>query len=128
MENLLDVVRERDTAAALLETGEPPLAGRRRWAYNALGIGYWRKCVEYRVPVHMNNTLRRAGALGGTWQHRYIRLRREAALRRRRAEIAREVGVAAGRAEAFPGNADAAPNLERFGRTMAATAMGKAKE
>jgi len=70
MENILDVVRERDTAHSMLETGEPPLPGRRRWAYNPLGIGYWRKCLEYHIPIHMNSTMRRSTALSGQWQHK----------------------------------------------------------
>ncbi|ESO07381.1 hypothetical protein HELRODRAFT_125085, partial [Helobdella robusta] len=53
MENILDVVRERNRAYNLLETGktgEPE----RRWVYNQLGIGGWRTCTEHYIPLYMN--------------------------------------------------------------------------
>jgi len=76
MENLLDVVTERDIAYSELETGESCAPGQ-RWAYNELGIGYWQKCKPHAVPLYMNTRFRRTTALSGQWQHQYMKLRRE---------------------------------------------------
>jgi len=76
MENLLDVVAERDVACSELETGESCEPGK-RWVYNELGIGYWRKCKPHIVPLHMNKSFRSSMQFSGPWQHPYIRLRRE---------------------------------------------------
>jgi len=76
MENLLDVVTERDIAYSELETGESCAPGQ-RWAYHELGIGYWQKCKPHPVPLHMNTRFRRTTALSGQWQHHYMKLRRE---------------------------------------------------
>lgn len=76
MENLLDVIRERDNAVHMLETGEPERP-EKRWAYNELGLGYWHRCREHYVPQYMNNHLRNRVALNGKWQYKYKRLWRE---------------------------------------------------
>jgi len=82
MENLLDVVAERDVAYSELETGESCEPGR-RWAYNELGIGYWRKCKPHAVPLHMNTRFRSTTALSGPWLHKYLRLWREKMMQKR---------------------------------------------
>jgi len=87
MENLLDVVMERDVAYSELETGESCEPGR-RWAYNELGIGYWRKCKPYLMPLHMNTYFRGTTALSGTWQNPYKKLRREKFFGRRSQKLA----------------------------------------
>jgi len=86
MENLLDVVMERDVAYSELETGESCEPGR-RWAYNELGIGYWRKCKPYMIPLHMNTYFRGTTALSGPWQNPYKKLRRELFLTRRQEKL-----------------------------------------
>jgi len=86
MENLLDVVMERDVAYSELETGESCEPGR-RWAYNELGIGYWRKCKPYMIPLHMNAYFRGTTALSGPWQNPYKKLRRELFLTRRQEKL-----------------------------------------
>lgn len=88
MENLLDVVAERDIAYSKLETGESCEPGQ-RWAYNELGIGYWRKCKAYTVPLHMNTYFRGTTALSGQWQHKYLRLQREKLLGKRQHSVKR---------------------------------------
>jgi len=88
MENLLDVVAERDVAYSELETGESCEPGR-RWAYNELGIGYWRKCQPHIVPLHMNTHFRKTTALSGPWQHHYMKLRREKFLHDRSRKLRR---------------------------------------
>jgi len=123
MENLLDVVRERDTAAAMLETGEPPLPGRRRWAYNALGLGFWRKCREHHLPIHMNTSMRSTTAMSGPWQHKYQRLYRETKLRERRKQIRAVIGLWRANQEVFPGNPETEPDLERFRQTLSIKEM-----
>ena len=50
MENLLDVVAERDRAYHLLETGETGEPGE-RVATNQLGLQYVRRCKEHYVPL-----------------------------------------------------------------------------
>ena len=72
MENLLDVVQERNRAYNLLETGEAGEPGR-RWAYNHLGIGFWKKCKEHFKPIHMSTK----NNFHGQWQNAFIRLWRE---------------------------------------------------
>lgn len=83
MENLLDVITERDRTINLLETGEDGLPGK-RWTYNQLGIGFWRKCREYLKPLSemfpdKNPTIPGRGA----WQFKYLRLMREKRLSER---------------------------------------------
>ena len=76
MENVLEVVKERDRAVNLLETGKTGEPGH-RWAYNQLGMGYWHRCREHYVPQHLNAVLRKRAAFIGKWQHRFKRLYRE---------------------------------------------------
>ena len=57
MENVLEVIQERDQAYHELETGESP-EPKRRWVYNVLGRGHWRYHEEHHVPIHMHPTLR----------------------------------------------------------------------
>lgn len=53
MENLLDIVAERDRAYNMLETGETG-EPRQVWSYNALGMGYYRRQKEHYVPLSHN--------------------------------------------------------------------------
>ena len=53
MENLLEVVAERDRAVNLLERGEHEQEGR-RWVVDAFGIGRWRTNTEHVEPMHVN--------------------------------------------------------------------------
>jgi large subunit ribosomal protein L47 len=76
MENLLEVVKERDRAVNLLETGETGEPGK-RWAYDVLGQGYWHRMKEHYVPLHYNKVLRDRVALAGKWQYKFKRLYRE---------------------------------------------------
>jgi len=123
MENLLDVIRERDVAVSLLETGETPPQVRKRWTNNRLGIGFWKKFKEYPIPIHMNMGMKRTLALTGPWMQKYKRLYREKRLRQRGREMRSEMGKALGLREVFRENKDVRPDLERFEKTMAATLM-----
>ena len=116
MENLLDVVAERDVAFSELETGESCEPGR-RWAYNELGIGYWRRCKPHVVPLFMNTRFRRSTALSGPWQHEYIRLRREKLLRERKKRLRQVVGRHRAYAEKFP-HARLDADLSEFTESM----------
>lgn len=78
MENLLDVVQERNRAYNLLETGETGEPGR-RWAYNHLGIGFWKKCKEHFKPIHLSTK----NNFHGAWQIPFLKLWREKIFRER---------------------------------------------
>jgi len=101
MENLLDVVAERDEAFSKLETGESSDPGW-RWAYNELGIGYWRRCKPHVVPLFMNTHFRSSTALSGPWQHHYIRLRREKNMQERKRRLRQVLGKHKAYSEKFP--------------------------
>ena len=71
MENLLDVIAERDRAVNLLETGktnepEPYLDK------DILGRTYMRKPKEYYKPAHLNSAIRHKKRMAGRWQNRYL--------------------------------------------------------
>ena len=101
MENLLDVIAERDIAYSELETGESCAPGR-RWAYNELGIGYWRKCKPYSVPLHVNTYFRGTTALSGPWQRHYLKLRREKLTTNRLRSLTRAIAYRDAYAKKFP--------------------------
>lgn len=71
MENLLDVIAERDRAVNLLETGrtgEPePYEDK-----NILGIPYMRVPKEHMVPPHMNTAIIHKRRMSGRWQAKYL--------------------------------------------------------
>ena len=77
MENLLDVVAERDRAYNVLETGETGEPGR-RWVINALGKGVWRRNTEHTMPIHENPGWKRDSQLpkNPKWATSYKRLHR----------------------------------------------------
>ena len=79
MENVLDVVNERDRAYNLLEKGETGEPGV-RWAHNQLGLGYWRKCQQHYVPLHMSKKFSKYNRFNGQWQTKYMQLLRERTL------------------------------------------------
>src|SRR6218665_48218 len=122
MENILEVVAERNRAYNLLETGETGEPGR-RWAYNQLGMGYWRKCKEQHMPLHANPRLRRVNSLAGPWQHKYLRLMRERRLKLRNRALLREKKRHEVYSQMFP-NTDIEPNLEQFQKTLASSMKG----
>lgn len=122
MENILEVVAERNRAYNLLETGETGEPGH-RWAYNQLGMGYWRKCKEHHMPLHENPRLRRINSLSGPWQHRYLRLMREKRLKLRNRALFREKKLYEVYSRMFP-DADIEPNLEQFQKTLASSMKG----
>lgn len=122
MENLLDVVAERDVAFSLLETGESCEPGR-RWAYNELGLGYWHKCTEHYVPLHMNNRLRRRTMLSGPWQHRFMRLMREQRFRERARKLRRLHAIHRANSNIFP-DAEHEVDLSEFTNTLASKMRG----
>ncbi len=101
MENIMEVVQERDRAVNLLETGETGDPGR-RWAINPLGVGYWRRCTEHYVPLYRNATLRKRAALHGSWQDEYLRLYREKYLKRVRHQQYKHYRYLKKLKEAFP--------------------------
>ncbi len=76
MENLLDVVAERDQAVNYLETGtsgEPEPY----WTLNPIGVGHIRRPKEFSIPRHLHPQVRKNKALLGKWTHHYLRLLRE---------------------------------------------------
>lgn len=117
MENLLDVIAERDNAYSLLETGEKCPQTMRRWAYNELGLGYWHKFSEHYVPLHMNNRLRRRTMFSGPWQHRFLRLMREKRLKERARKLRRIEARHRAMVEAFP-DAEHTVDLSEFQNTI----------
>jgi len=121
MENLLDVVAERDRAVSLLETGESCEPGR-RWAYNALGIGYWHKCTEHFIPIHMNRRFQQTTAFSGLWQHRFIKLRREQKLAERSRKLRKINGKIRAYKKVFP-DAEVEADLSEFQNPMSKTLM-----
>jgi len=116
MENLLDVVAERDVAYSELETGESCEPGR-RWAYNELGIGYWRKSTPHAVPLHMNTFFRATTRLSGSWQNHYIRLRREKLMNERDRKLRRVRAIHKAYCEKFP-DAKIEMDLSEFTETQ----------
>jgi len=115
MENLLDVVAERDVAYSKLETGESCEPGR-RWAYNELGMGYWRRCQPHVVPLFANTHFRSTTALSGPWQNRYIRLWREKLFKRRNIKLSHLRGKHKAYAAKFP-DVKMEPDLSEFTNT-----------
>ena len=76
MENIMDVVDERNRAYHLLETGqtgEPEVYK----SINVLGLPYWKRPIEHYIPAPMNSHLRRKMRLLGPWVNHYLRLHRE---------------------------------------------------
>lgn len=124
MENILDVVAERNRAVHLLETGKTGEPGR-RWAYNELGIGYWRKCQEYHVPLYMNKKFRKSTQLSGVWQQKYLRLMREKRLALRDRQLRKTKKMYETYTKMFP-DADIEPDLTPFLNTIAKTMRGPA--
>lgn len=117
MENLLDVIAERDNAFSLLETGEACPQTRRRWAYNELGLGYWRRYSEHYVPLRMNNALRRRTMLSGPWQHRFLKMMREKRLQERARKLRRIHAQHRSMVEVFP-DAEHNVDLSEYENTM----------
>ncbi|ELU15648.1 hypothetical protein CAPTEDRAFT_219435 [Capitella teleta] len=101
MENVLEVIKERDRAVNLLETGETGEPGQ-RWAYNQLGLGYWHQCREHYVPQHYNKVLNARVALSGKWQYRYKRLYREKLMNQEYGKIKKRLMYEKRLKEAFP--------------------------
>jgi len=122
MENLLNVVLERDVAYSELETGESCEPGQ-RWAYNQLGIGYWRKCKPHLMPLHMNTAMRSTTALSGTWQNPYKKLRREMMFIQRGRKLKHLRGKHKAYSSMFP-DAELDVDLTEFTRPM----MSKLKQ
>ena len=93
MENLLEVVQERDRAYQELETGEIPDHEGRRWVYNELGIGHWRQHEEHHLPIHMNPELKDT-ELPSThrfkWAIKFKKLYREKQMKERAKEAKKE--------------------------------------
>ncbi|KAI0238324.1 39S ribosomal protein L47, mitochondrial [Lamellibrachia satsuma] len=83
MENLLDVVAERDRAYHLLETGETGEPGE-RVAINQLGLYYTRRCQEHYVPLEYSRKFKKYTRFNGPWQDRYKQLLREKLLLKER--------------------------------------------
>ena len=105
MENLLDVLAERDDAVSRLETGKPAVP-EQRWELNQIGIGHWKNPKPHYMPRHMNNAyLRKMSLLKGRWTHKYLRLLREKKLNRKRYYYAKEIEEKKKLKEMFP-NAD----------------------
>lgn len=125
MENLLNVVAERDVALSQLETGVSCEPGR-RWAHNELGRGYWRKCTEHYVPIHMNARLRRSTSLSGPWQQKWLRLYREKRLQERRRKLRHIVRKQLAYSEVFP-DVELPVDVSEFTETIAKTMKGPEK-
>jgi len=126
MENLLEVVCERDIAYSELETGKSCDPGV-RWAYNELGIGYWRKCKPYPYPIHMHTAFRGTTALSGSWQHPYMKLRREKHITKRTRALGSRIRRDNDLAEKFP-NADIERDYSEFANTLMAKPDKHTKE
>ena len=86
MENLLEVVAERNRAYNLLETGETGEPGY-RWTVDILGRGYWRWRREYYKPPYMKKYYYNYTR---GWQFKYLRLWQEKMLRQRNYKAMKE--------------------------------------
>ncbi|BFZ23623.1 hypothetical protein BsWGS_26662 [Bradybaena similaris] len=83
MENILEVVKERDNAVSMLDTGKPSEPGG-AYVRDFLGRVVWRHFKEYGVPPHMNKTYRLLYPRGFKALHlKYLPLWREKIARRR---------------------------------------------
>ncbi|CAL1531304.1 unnamed protein product [Lymnaea stagnalis] len=77
MENILEVVKERNDAVSLLETGKPADPGG-AYVRDFLGRVVWRKFQEYGIPPHMNKVYRLCYPRGFKRLHlKYLPLWRE---------------------------------------------------
>ncbi|RUS85461.1 hypothetical protein EGW08_006794 [Elysia chlorotica] len=92
MENILEVVEERNEAVNLLETGKP-LRPRGGVVRDFLGRPMYRHFQEYAIPPYMNKVYRLLWPLGGLKrQHlKYLPLWREKIARRRWFEYHRQM-------------------------------------
>jgi len=78
MENVMEVVTERDRAINMLETGttgEPQLV----WRMNELGIKAWRAPEEHYEPEHIG--MAKTKQMIGPWINRWMTMLREKKLR-----------------------------------------------
>ena len=100
MENILEVVKERNTAYNLLQTGKDGLPGSHE-DFDALGRPMTRIHTEHSVPPHMNIINRRKKLLG-RWVLPYLRLWREKVNNRRHSAYMRKVEEARALKEKFP--------------------------
>merc|ERR1712178_236463 len=89
MENIMEVVAERDRAYNLLEkgeTGEPELVYRK----NEIGLMGWKPAREYRMPKESNPGRVYRERATGPWINKYLRLFREKRLRKLHAKGTQE--------------------------------------
>lgn len=91
MENILQVVKERDDAISLLETGKPS-SPKGAYVRDFLGRVVWRRFSEYGVPPHMNKVYRLLYPRRFRSQHvKYLALWREKIARYRWYQYKRQV-------------------------------------
>lgn len=98
MENILEVVAERNRAYNLLETGDTGEPGR-RWTYNVLGIGYWKKNREHYKP---KESMKYYYNFTRPWQYKFLRLYQEKKLRQARYQARKEEKQRQKMKEVFP--------------------------
>ncbi|NXX84844.1 RM47 protein, partial [Urocolius indicus] len=80
MKNIDLVVKERETALRLLQTGqEKPVPG--EWRHDFLGRTYWYTYKEWPIPWYLNKKYKRRKFYYLPHVNRFIRLRREKNLR-----------------------------------------------
>ncbi|KFQ32021.1 PREDICTED: 39S ribosomal protein L47, mitochondrial, partial [Merops nubicus] len=82
MKNIDLVVKEREVALRLLQTGhEKPVPG--EWRYDFLGRTYWYTCKEWPIPWYLNKKYKRRKFYYLPHVNHFIRLRLEKFLRTR---------------------------------------------
>ncbi|NXN91648.1 RM47 protein, partial [Rhinopomastus cyanomelas] len=82
MKNIDLVVKERETALRLLQTGqEKPVPG--EWRHDFLGRTYWYSYKEWPIPWYLNKKYKKRKFFYLPHVERFIRLRLEKALRGR---------------------------------------------
>ncbi|NXE73075.1 RM47 protein, partial [Cochlearius cochlearius] len=82
MKNIDLVVREREIALRLLQTGhEKPVPG--EWRHDFLGRTYWYTYKEWPIPWYLNKKYKKRKFYYLPHVNRFIRLRLEKSLRRR---------------------------------------------
>lgn len=102
MENILEVVKERDNAVSMLDTGKPSEPGG-AYVRDFLGRVVWRQFKEYGVPPHVNKTHRLLYPRGFKSLHlKYLPLWREKIARRRWGRYHHQLKINAELVKQFP--------------------------
>ncbi|XP_032383041.1 large ribosomal subunit protein uL29m [Etheostoma spectabile] len=101
MIRLETVVKERETALRLLQTGQEK-ARPGAWRRNIFGYVYWYRFKEYAIPWHMNRRYKRKRFFTPKFVQSHIRLRIERDLREKARKVTLEKATQSKIKEKFP--------------------------